>query len=393
MEAATRKGRNLAVAILATAIVLGVGMRLGGLLSYVDFFGDQGRDALRFFDMHAGAWPTLGPETQLVQFRLPPLYYYVVAPFSWLGTAPALQAIPNALFSIASIVLLVFLVRRLLANVAEPSRSVIAAVAALWWSVTFVDVFFANREWNPTPVPFVVFALILLWSHQADRNRTRWDVLATPIAIGALLAFGVSCHASALYVLPVAFVVMSVMHIASAPRDWRSWTEVGLALGFAVLCLTPYWIGEVQRGWSNTQHVVQSVYGGPGPHLSLFMQVRNTLGSYLGLANITIMPQTPKLVRVATMIVLALLVVTFLFALRRPPGERRALVALLTIWVVYLFAASHVRQLLPHYRLPILFAPIVMSALIAGATFTRALPRKRTSESAASMSPWMLADE
>ena len=88
-----------AIAILAIAIAAVT--RIGGISRYTDFFGDEARDALRVLAMHAGSWPTLGPETQ-VGWQLPPLYYYLIFPATLFGPHPLLQALPNAVLSRSS---------------------------------------------------------------------------------------------------------------------------------------------------------------------------------------------------------------------------------------------------------------------------------------------------
>lgn len=361
--------RWLPTVVFAAALLIAIVTRLGGLFAYVDFYGDEARDAFRVIAIHHGEWPTLGPEGTHVSYRVPPLYYYLLAPATLLGTLPELQALPNAICSIASIPLLAAVVSRLLAGVPRPRRELIVALAALWWSLTYVDLFLGNREWNPGPIPCFLLALVLLWAHQADPNRSALDRAATSAGIGVLLALLVSTHYSTLLVVPVAFVAMSVVHVASGSPDQRRWAEPLGSVLVALLCLTPYWIGEAARGWSNSRAIAETIMRGsgiadPGQIKNpILVHLRNALGGYVGLVSQFVAPQAPAVLR--RLLSLALLALPFLAVLRFR-GDRRAFVALAVLWAVFLCAASNVGLLYPHWRLPLAFAPILLSAIVLG---------------------------
>ena len=358
----------LSASLIALAVGIALLTRLGGALGYADFYGDQARDAFRLIDIAHGAWPTLGPETSLASYRLPPPYYDLIAPATLVPAMPALQALPNAIFSIASVALVYLVVLRLLSGAPAPRRTLVAALAALWWSVTFVDVFIANREWNPGPIPCLLLALVLLWSRQADPERTPADRVATAAGIGIALALLVGAHSSTLFVVPVAFVVMSAVHAASGRGRW---VEPALSLAVASLALAPYWIGESARGWANTHAMIGTILEGGGKaamgsaDTGPAARLRNAFFGYTGAVGQFVAPQVPALLRKA--LAAASIVLPFA-ALRGYRGDRRALLGLAVIWAAYVFAAAHVAVIYPHFRLPLAFAAILMTAVVLGTT-------------------------
>lgn len=164
---------NIAAYILvAFAIVFGFLSCIISVFSYTTFdIGpdpDQIRDAFVYMNMWHGKFPILGPAASIGGYQLPPLYYYLVFPFTILGADPVYQALANAVFSFLSILLLMYLVYQILENVERERRLLLAGLSGFWYSLIFAEIFIATFQWNPTPVPLFLIIFALLYKYQLE---------------------------------------------------------------------------------------------------------------------------------------------------------------------------------------------------------------------------------
>ena len=358
-----RRGVQIAPAVAILAIALAALTRIGGSLRYVDFYGDEARDAFRVLAMHGGLWPTLGPETQAGIWQLPPLYYYLIFPTSLLGLHPVLQVLPNAVFSVASVPLLMFLIYRLLVGIDEHRRRLIAAAGGLWWSVLFADLFLNNREWNPSSIPFFELCLVLLLAehHRVARLPMRVGIW---IAIGVCLAVLTSLHGSTLFVMPVVFLAVTAFDVIRRVGDPRRWIAPIVSILTMIICLTPYWAGESARGWSNSRALVASIFAHGAAAPSVLARLNTARGAYTSLSGQIFFVDSGRwFTLVGVAFLTALVIVAAAIHLR---GDRRLLSIFVLVWIVYLYAASNYypNPNFVHYKLPLLFAPIILTALV-----------------------------
>ncbi len=349
------------IAILAIAIAAVT--RIGGIFRYTDFFGDEARDALRVLAMHAGSWPTLGPETQ-VGWQLPPLYYYLIFPATLFGPHPLLQALPNAVLSVLAVALLMLLVYRLLEGVNEERRRIIASVCGLWWSVLFADLFLNNREWNPSSIPFFMlcFVLLLTEQHRQPRLAVKAGIW---VAIGICLAILESLHGSTLLVMPVVFLGVTAFDISRCARDPRRWIAPFVSLLTMGLCLTPYWAGEATRGWANSRAFVSSIFAHGSAAPTVLIRLNTVRAAWTSMSEqVFFVDGGPWLKLAGISVLVALPIFAVLLRFR---GDRRLLAILVFLWAVYLYASSNYypNPNYIHYKLPLLLVPIVLTAFIA----------------------------
>jgi hypothetical protein len=154
---------RLAWVTITLALCVGFVTRFLFLYRYIDFRGDEVRDAYVYAAMRNAPWPALGAHIGADFpgdfWHLPPLYYYIVFPFARLGFDPTFAALSSATFSFLTLPLLMFVLYRLLDGLSHTRRLACAALGGLWWSVMVNEVVLATRAWNPSPVIFLCFSL------------------------------------------------------------------------------------------------------------------------------------------------------------------------------------------------------------------------------------------
>jgi hypothetical protein len=98
---------SIAWGIITASMLVGFLTRIAFLARYVDFRGDEARDAYVYAAMRHAPWPVLGAYIGADYpgdfWRLPPLYYYIVFPFARLGYDPTFAALSSGTFSFLTI--------------------------------------------------------------------------------------------------------------------------------------------------------------------------------------------------------------------------------------------------------------------------------------------------
>ncbi len=317
--------------------------------------------------MWQGNLPTLGPETSNQQFRIPPLYYYLLFPSSTLGANPVFLALTNAVLSFGSVIIFMYLIYSLLQSVEPDKRLLLTSIAGLWWSVSIVDIQLNNRSWNPSLVPFFLMAFLLLYAVLLQRNRPIVLSLLAWLGYGACAAILVSLHGSTLIVTPIFFFASIAYYIFTR----RTTPKIALLPLAAVAsffgCLTPYWSGELARHWANTQSIAAAMHSHMG--MGLLPLANNVRNAYFGLRTEMYFPDftLPSAVRDgASNLALRIMGLLFLtvapvlgFAVFR--GNRVLIGVLAAYWLIYMVAAANLPISYLHYKLPIVLAPIILA--------------------------------
>lgn len=279
-ETAGTRSANLSqmgLVLIGLALALGLVTRIVAVFQYITFdIGpdpDQIRDAFIVMNMWQGEWPSLGPVAfgaGLGGFHIFPLYYYLCFPFTILGSSPAIQAFPNALFSFLSIPLFIYLTYQLLESVHPAKRLFLSGLAGFWYSLLFGDIFLSNFQWNPSTIPFFFMVFTALYNSQMNTlskrepawKRQCWEWIGS----GITLAIMMSLHASALFIMPVVYTIISIrftFKVLKKKGISGYLTLPGLGIFAATLALSPYWIGGWAKGLQghidNTRAIFQTV--------------------------------------------------------------------------------------------------------------------------------------
>lgn len=343
------------LAILAGAVGL-VTRLIIGLAAYAQFEGDQIRDAFVYLGMREGAWPLLGPSSSVGTFSLPPLYYYLVCPFSLLGRDPVWQVVPNALFSLAAIILLMCLIYLMAAKI-EPGKRVFAAgLAGLWWAVIFQDIYLNGHEWNPGPVICFFLGFCLVFYYVMNKKKMKlWDGLLHWGGLGLLVAFLVSMHSMAWFIMPIVFL-FSIIWFMAKKRQYLAPVFGALV---SILALLPYWIGETRTDFANTRALFRAMGGSANEPYSIVARLNHALEVFAGLGPMVYFPEKSVIMIFAAVATIALVAFFFLYR-----GPRDILAVLLMTWGLFLLAiANFWEKIYYHYVVLIAIAPLIFMVL------------------------------
>ncbi len=172
--------------ILGFILVSATFLRVFRTDQVLGFYYDQGRDALVIADLlEKGKFFLIGPTTGIAGIFRGPFYYYLIAPFYWLGNGnPVYPAIFLALTTVAALVLLYILGKELV----DRKTGIIAVTLA---SFSFY-IMYASR-WLSNPTPMLFLSLALLYSMLLIQKGKQWAWIALSFIAGSsLFHFGSS---------------------------------------------------------------------------------------------------------------------------------------------------------------------------------------------------------
>lgn len=225
---------------LVVILFLAASLRFYNLSPYLQFLGDEGRDALvvkRIIVDHQ--LTLLGPTASVGGFYTGPIYYYFMLPFLWLwGLNPVGPAVMAGLFGLATIALIFFSAKEFFGEKAAVISAVLVAV-----SPKMIDI--SRFSWNPNPVPFFSLLTIFLLYLAAVRKKILYTFLSG-ISLGIL----VQLHYMDLIFIPIVGIALLFLF----PR--RQWLiQIALmSLGFFVGD-SLFLVFELRHGFPNTKSV------------------------------------------------------------------------------------------------------------------------------------------
>ncbi len=152
---------------LIALIVVASFLRLYRFKDFMEFLGDQGRDAIIakqiLVDHHL---TLLGPGTSVGSMYLGPLYYYFMVPFLAITYPdPVGPALAVCILGILTVALMYILGRELIGKSG-------AAFASVLFAFSPIAVKLSRFSWQPTPAPIV--GLIMLWSSYKAIKGNKW---------------------------------------------------------------------------------------------------------------------------------------------------------------------------------------------------------------------------
>lgn len=245
----------LIVLLLAFASFIRV-FRINTILG---FWYDQGRDALVIWDLiHSHKFFLIGPTTGLAGVFRGPWYYYLIAPFYWLGNGQ--PAVPAAFLSLST-VLAIYIIFRL----AEKHLGRISAF--LFVLVSSLSLYFLGASrWlsNPTPM-FLISALYLLGISKILENKD-WGWYAVAISGGMAMQFG---SAAEVFYIPAAILFAIFCR--------KYFPKLSVIVVSAVIFIAPFipqFLFDLRHGWIITKAVAANFFGGAS-------QSKTNLGNFL----------------------------------------------------------------------------------------------------------------
>ena len=173
--------------------------RLYRLNDLLGFWYDQGRDALVIWDLlHYGKFFLIGPVTGIEGIFLGPFYYYLLAPFYWLGWGSPVMAAAGLSWLTVGAILLIYLLGK------EIYSREVGLLAAFLYGFSYNLVVFSRWLANPNPLPFfTMIALLLLYKFVGSQSSI--FIILYSFIIGLCLQLEA---ASAIWFLPATVAIL-----------------------------------------------------------------------------------------------------------------------------------------------------------------------------------------
>lgn len=166
--------------ILTIALLL----RVYNINTLLGFYYDQGRDALKIWDLwHKGDLFLVGPTTGIAGILRGPYYYYLIAPFYLLGKGdPVFPSIFLSLTTVAA----VYFTYYLGVKIQDKKTGLIAAFIS---AVSF-NIVMASR-WLSNPTPMLLLSVFLVWMFLLVTEGKKWGWIGISFISGlSLFHFG-----------------------------------------------------------------------------------------------------------------------------------------------------------------------------------------------------------
>lgn len=188
------KGVKLLLGILLVGALF---VRLYRLDALLGFWYDQGRDALVIWDFwHNGKLFLVGPVTGIEGIFRGPWYYWLIAPFYFLGRGnPIWPAIFLALTS-------VFALYMLYKVGLEIGGKAVAILSVFIASFSYYVV--SSSRWLSNPTPMLLISVLTLWAILRFFDRKSWSVPFIAFLAGMAIQFG---SAAEIFYIPVILII------------------------------------------------------------------------------------------------------------------------------------------------------------------------------------------
>jgi len=179
-------GHKPVYAILAVILLGAFAVRVYRVDTTLGFYFDQGRDAKVIWDLwHNGDFFLIGPTTGIEGIFRGPFYYYLIAPFYFLGGGNPVW--PSVFLSFTTVVA-IFIAYLLGKKIHSREAGLIAALIS---GFSFFMIFASKWLSNPTPMLVLSMLLILAMTLVMEGKRWAWTAISF-IAGLSLFHFGSS---------------------------------------------------------------------------------------------------------------------------------------------------------------------------------------------------------
>lgn len=249
--------RDLPQYVVMLLIIAGTVLRFYNLAGTVQFYGDQGRDAIIVREMLLdGDLVFIGPMSSVGGMFLGPFYYYFMLPFFALSyPSPMGPVYAVAGLGVLTIWLLYIVAKRVF------SESV-AVVAALLYTFTNTYIEQTRFSWNPNPAPFV--SLLLFWFvWKARQGQWKWWIVAA-FTFGILIQL----HYVSLLAGGAAGIFWLIELIGVIQHKKRQLGEFlkysAGSIGAFLLTLTPLVLFDLKHHFLNSKGLLAMITGKEG---------------------------------------------------------------------------------------------------------------------------------
>lgn len=181
---------------LILIVILAIFLRFYKMGDYMEFLGDQGRDAviirnfLKNFDLFF-----IGPQTSIGNMYLGPYFYYFISPFLWLfNFNPLGLAFFSGIIGILTLILAYKITDKWFGNK-------VAIFVTILYAISPVVIKYTSFSWNPNIMPF--FALLFIYFLGKFYFN---DCFKCLIYLTISFIMAINSHYLALLLIPIAFI-------------------------------------------------------------------------------------------------------------------------------------------------------------------------------------------
>jgi 4-amino-4-deoxy-L-arabinose transferase-like glycosyltransferase len=199
---------------LGIIFIVGMCLRIYHFGDNIFFEIDQARDYRiihTILEEGIGEFPLVGPKAGGTFFRLGPIFYIPPLISSWIfGLSVKSMALPEVIFSIATIPLFYLFVREFF------SRRISSYITTIL-AVSLFTIEYAHFSWNPNSIPFFIlltFYALLKYSHTDVKNRLLWIVI-----MAFSISIAMQLHTITLIGIPIIFVAYFL--ITKIKSNWK----------------------------------------------------------------------------------------------------------------------------------------------------------------------------
>lgn len=382
------KDNKKSVLIFLAIMIVGIFLRTYQHADLMRFGKDQARDASLMRDYVSGAQPLplLGPNMGKLEFVLGPAFYYLqYISAKMFGFSPETIAFPDLLFSIMTIPMLFFFLKKYF------SKNISLALTAVY-SVSFYAVQNGRFAWNPNSL--MLFSMLFLYSFLELANQKQKKKIFWAIMVGVALGIGVQLHTLFIFIGCATFFIATLYLIKKKKLVWKN---IFVVLTIAFLLNIPQVISEWNTRGVNTKAFFsgvgqESFASNPFP-LNMFVSTAwqlqgNTMFVFpagddttLHIFNLVdsfehnyskgtkgILSNAPDLMRILAGISLSIMGYVLLFrsVKKEEDIEKKMYLQLIGVWVItgflFMIPLSHVLEL--RYLLILQFVPFVLLGLL-----------------------------
>jgi 4-amino-4-deoxy-L-arabinose transferase-like glycosyltransferase len=359
--------KNWKVIFFAAIVAVGVFLRVWHFHDWLFFKMDQARDAATIQNafLNGPGWlPLLGPKAGGTSANVGPVFYY----FQYLSTVlfhsvlPPVMAYPDLLFSILSIPLFYFFLKKYF------PRDWSMILAGLY-AVCFLGIEYSRFAWNPNSLVFFnllfFYALLNVFDERA-RHKLRWAIVT-----GLAFAISTQLHFLSFATLPVITVVFLFFNRKEIKKN-LDWKKILVFLGIILLIYVPVIANEIISHGKDTTAFLAAVKSKPSHH-SLWENINRNVrywgqnwlligASWIGKGKDVVSAAVAWIFLILPGLLLA---VKFYHKEKNELRKKFLLITILWLTVYFIFYIPIAYQIRPRFFLPMLALPFIFVGYIA----------------------------
>jgi 4-amino-4-deoxy-L-arabinose transferase-like glycosyltransferase len=243
---------NLYNYLIVSLLAFGAFIRVCRLNELLGFWYDQGRDALVVWNLiHSHKFFLIGPTTGLAGVFRGPWYYYLIAPFYWLGNGH--PAVPAAFLALTTVVG-IYIIYRIVKNYFD---GLTALLFVLISSLSFY--FLGSSRWLSNPTPMYLISALYLLGISKIIEKKNWGWYLVAFISGMAMQFG---SAAEVFYIPAAIIFAIFTR-----KYFPSPKTILISLIVFALPFLPQVLFEFRHGFIITTAVINNFLAKRGPEV------------------------------------------------------------------------------------------------------------------------------